>query len=487
MPEKNVAAATFNLKQWLLVLTTTIGRTHKIMGAVCASVVVSCSVCENFAIADPLQPSLTLQGALNEAVLHSPKISKSVATLKVAEARKLGANAAFLPSLSITDQAQSYNPLQGATSTVIAGALVSSTQGFYSNSVSANLNLNLYDGGKDVANYQSSVDAIRSAKFGLLATLNDVVFHVLTDYEAVATDQMAINAQHAIVVLAQDEVALMQQRLAAHFSSEIDLISSQQQLLQAMTKEIQGHQQLSSDRAKLMHDMGQVGAGPKEKRVEAFLPLAPLPTPRSIRSDPAVQSAYAELESSQEQVTAARAGYYPKVAFMGQYNMLGSDPSALGPAFSGTRGNNYSFGLSVTIPLLPAEDTESSVDEALAHVDESRSSYESTIAETSARLVAAEQNLQEAKQAYSLAKQSAELAANNERLVKARFLAQQISRLDLDQAKISTVQSGLVRSTTSLTLALASWNVYRSTSASHFFTAVMAAATQGADPTIGTK
>lgn len=425
---------------------------------------------------DARQAHITLQKAVDTAVYNSPAISKAFARLKTAKAQRLGANAAFLPSVSLTDTAQLYQPLQGATSTVIAGALVSATQRFYSNSISANLNLNLYDGGKDVANYQGSLDAIRSAESGLLAVLNDVLDRVLDDYEAVAVDQITIAAQHAIIAIDQDVEGLTEQRLQARFASRVDLIAAQQETLQAMTQEIQSRQQLSSDQEKLNIDMGNAAAN-ESLIVDPTLPEAPTPEHMhtSARFDPAVEAAQAQVEADREQVKAAQASYYPKVAITGQYNMLGADPGTIDRAITATRGSNYAIGLSISIPLLPFEDTESSVDQALAHVDESRSAYRAAFVAAATRSVSAKRRLLEATRASTVAKQSAMLAAENESLVHARFLAQQSSRIDLDKSRVASIESDLSAKTTEMALRLAAWKVFRSADPEDFFNATIAA------------
>ncbi len=421
--------------------------------------------------------SLTLGEALKITLNNAQPVTAARATISSAKAQHLGAIAAFLPSLSLSDQDQYYHPLQGSTSTVIAGTLVPAKHPFYNNVVNANLGFNLYNGGKDVANYQGNLDTLSSATTGLSAALNSSFEQVLSDFEALATDQATVAAQQRIVRLDQEIEHLTSLRMARQASSGIDLIQAQQQTLAAETQLSQNRQQVMSDREQLERAMGYL-APAEDWQVEESLPAAPPVAPGQypVQQDPAVQSAYAQVMAARQQVAVASAAYWPTVALTGQYYLLGTSATALDQAFTATQGSNYAMGISVSLPLLPFYNTVSAVDVAQANVETNLSIYQSALASASSRAQSAFQQFQEAQQGIKLAAKSAQLAHANAHLTDARYQAHQSSRIDVDRALVLAEQADLSATTTTLALRLAAWKLYRAAHPQQFADVLTAAA-----------
>lgn len=430
------------------------------------------------ASAEPMATTpLTLNEALKITLDNAQPVTTARATIANAQAQHLGAIAAFLPSLSLSDQDQYYRPLQGSTSTVIAGTLVSARQPFYNNAVTANFGLNVYNGGKDIASYHGSLETLRSAKTGLSTALDSTFEQVLSDYTALAADQATVAAQQRVVQLDQEIERLTSLRTARQASSRIDLIQAQQQTLAAETQLSQNRQQAMNDREQLARAMGYV-APILDWQVAGHLPPAPPVAPGKypMRQDPAVQSAYAQVLAARQQVDVARAAYWPSVSLTAQYNMLGTDPTALDQAFSATRGSNYTMGISVSIPLLPFYNTVAAVDAAQANVQTNLGTYQNALATASSRAQSVFQQFQEARQGLDLATKSAQLAHTNAHLTDARYQAHQSSRIDLDRALILAEQADLSAITAKLGLRLAAWKLYRAAYPQQFADTLMAAA-----------
>ncbi len=421
---------------------------------------------------------MTLGEALAITETHAQPVTAARATIASTRAQRLGAVAAFLPSLSISDQDQYYRPLQRTAnnSTVVAGTLVSASQPFYNNATTANFSLNVYNGGKDVATYHASLDSLNSADMGLDAALNSSFEQVLGDFEALAADQATIATQGRIVALDSEIGQLTAQRMASQASSRIDLIQTQQQALAAETQLSQDRQQEMKDREQLERSMGYL-APAAPWRVEESLPPAPAVAPGRypVLADPAVQSAYDQVLAAQLQVDAARAAYKPTVALVAQYNLLGLSTTAMGPALSATMANNYAVGISVSMPLLPFYNTVSAVDTARANVETNISAYQSALAAASSRGESAFQQYGEAQQGYELAVQSAQLAKANVDLTDSRYQAHRSSRIDVDRARLLAEQSDLSVITTKLSLRLSAWKLYRAAHPEDFAAALLQA------------
>lgn len=407
-------------------------------------------------------PTLTLLQLLKVAEKHAHSVTLAQATIAQAKAQKVGAIADFLPSLSISDQNQYYHPSHAGSSTVVAGSLVPAEKGQYNNSASVDFNLNLYHGGKDHANLASSRENLRSAKTGLSAAFNDTFHKVLSSFEAVASDEASLSAQEKIVELNRDIQRLTKDRMSGQAASRIDLINAQQQTLSAETQVSQSRQQLLEDQQQLARTIGYV-LPVLNWRVEKNLPPAPHVNAGeySAQADPAVQSSYAKVLADRQQVDVAKAAFRPQIALSAQYNLLGTNPSSPNGSFGATRANNYSVGLSISMPLLPLYNTISAIDSARAKVDSDLSAYQDTMATVMTRNQNAYEQFQEAKQGEDLARQSSSLAQQNVQLTSARLKAKQSSRIELDQADILSTKATLSSVTAMLRLRLAQWQLYQ--------------------------
>ena len=448
------------------IATLTLGSSFAILVLLAAS---------EHAVAAAPKP-LTLGEALAITQAHAQPVTAARATISSAQAQRLCAIAAFLPSLSLSDQDQYYRPLQGATSTVVAGTLVSAKHPFYNNATTANFGFNVSNGGKDIANYHASLESLESANMGLGAALDSSFEQVLSDFEALASDQATVAAQQRIVGLDLEIETLTAQRMAHQASSRIDLIEAQQQTLAAETQLSQDRQLVLNDREQMERAMGYL-ASTADWQVEESLPPAPAVAPGRypVQQDPAVRSAYAQVLAAQQQVNSARAAFWPSVSLVAQYNLLGTSTTALDQAFMASQGNNYVMGISVSMPLLPFFNTVSAVDTAQANVETNLSTYQNALATASSRAQSAYLQYQEAKQGYRLATRSARLAHANAQLTEARYQAHQSSRIDLDRALLLTDQADLSSISTKLALRLAAWKLYRAAHPNKFVDALAAA------------
>jgi outer membrane protein TolC len=181
-----------------------------------------------------------------------------------------------------------------------------------------------------------------------------------------------------------------------------------------------------------------------------------------------VASARAALLAAQEKVTAARADYFPTVSLVGQYNYLGIDPSSVPRAFRATHANNYSFGIEVTLPLLPFYNVRSEVDTADAGVESAVGQYRGALVGAANRLSGSADQYREAQEALQIATRSADLARQNLRLMRDRHAARQASLRDVDSAELAAVQAQGSLAIARIDLRLARWERYRSLDARRF-------------------
>jgi outer membrane protein TolC len=426
----------------------------------------------------PIEPQpLLLSQALRYSLEHSPSLASAKSSVTSAQAQKLAAVAALLPSLSVTEEPQIFTPLVASGNSVIGGVVVPSGHGYNANVASANLSVNLFSGGKSVANLRASLAALQSADFGLTATLDTLFDTLLTDFTATSSDQITVRSEEQIVALDNDLVRLTAARLQGRVASEIDVIQVQQQLLQARLQLTQARQQWTSDLEKVYTDMGLPRmAG--DLTVDERIPDVPSASSHELaveEEDPAVTSARAALTAAQEKVSAARGDYYPTVSLVGQYNYLGIDPSSMGLALRATRANNYSFGIEVTVPVLPFLNVESEVDTADAGVQSAEGEYQGALVGAANRVADAAERFRDAQSALDIATRSTDLARENLRLVQDRYKGRQASLGDVDSAKLSAVQAEESLAIARIDFRVAGWERYRSVDAQDFPAALLAA------------
>jgi outer membrane protein TolC len=430
-----------------------------------------CLTCHTAMAAQPL----LLSQALRYALQHSPSITSAKSSITSAQAQKLAAIAALLPRISLTEEPQIFTPVAGSGSSVIGGVVVPSGHGYNANVASANLSLDLFSGGKGIATLRASLAGLNSADLALTATLDTLFDQLLTSFAAVSVDQITLRNEAQMVRLNSDLVVLTNLRLHGRVASQLDVIQAQQQLLQARLQLIQARQQVVSDLEKVYTDMGlpdTAGAA----TVEEWLPTAPSPIPEQapVAEDPSVTSAREALASAQEKVTAARADYYPTVSLVGQYNYLGIDPSSMGLALRATRSNNYSFGIEVTVPVLPLFNVQSEVDTADAGVQNAQGQYRGALVTAANRVSDAAERFREAQRALHIATRSDELARQNLRLVQDRYAARQASLADVDNARLLAIQANESLAIARIEFRLAGWKRYRSLDGKEFPAALLA-------------
>ena len=422
---------------------------------------------------------LDLAQAVHYALDHAPTLTVAHASVDSAAAQKLGAVAAFLPSLSLTDQPESFTPVTPAGSSVVGGVVIPNGHGYTANVTSAVLNMPLFVGGKNVANYRSSLKALSSASLALTAALDTTLDQLLTDFAATCVDQIAIEHQQRVVQLDQHVVELTVLRVRGTVADQVDLLQAQQQALQTQAQLSQSRQQHIADLEKVYADMGfpQIT---HNAVLRPWIPEAPVVPSEdaAIADDPAVGAARDAISAAEEKVSAARAEHYPTVALSFQYNFIGVDPSSLRRAFDDTRANNYSVGLNITVPLLPFLNASADIDSARAAVRNAQGQYQGALVSATNRVSDALLKLEEARTTLDLATRSADLARRNLQLVQDRYTARQADQRDVDSARVTATQAEQSFAGAEINFRLASWEHYRALFPQEFPTALLAAFAQ---------
>lgn len=413
-------------------------------------------------------PPLPFATALRRALRHAETIQAAEGALTQAHGQHLTALAAFLPTLSVSDDEQLYSPLGPQSSTFIAGTLVSTRGRFYDNAATVSAQWNLFDGGKDVAGFRAAEDALRSADRGLESAVNKTLVKVVGAYEAVAADQVRVRLDTQIVSWDRKAVALTQKRYRHLVASRLAVLQALQQLITAQTTAINDRTQEAEDRETLARAMGM--ADMRSLRVSVHLPH-----PRSVptaspppHQTPSVMSARASWQAARENVGVAEADYWPTLAVTGQYNWLGLDPGSAKTAFTQTQGSNYTVGVTLSWSLFPLINTGGAVESAEGQAFVAEGTYRHAQVIARHRWQAAHSLYHTAQANVRAATQAVRWARETLRLTNARIRGQQDSALALAQAEVARLQALTTERVAVLSQTLTAWKLLRAAAPSHF-------------------
>ncbi len=413
-------------------------------------------------------PPLPFATALRRALRHAETIQAAEGALTQAHGQHLTALAAFLPTLSVSDDEQLYSPLGSQSSTFIAGTLVSTRGRFYDNAATVSAQWNLFDGGKDVAGFRAANDTLRSADRGLESAVNKTLVKVVGAYEAVAADQVRVRLDARIVSWDRQAVALTQKRYRHLVASRLTVLQALQQLITAQTTAINDRTQEAEDRETLARAMGMAD-------MHSLRVAESLPAPRNIpltaqmpRWVPSVISARASWQAARENVGVAEAGYWPTLAVTGQYNWLGLNPGSAKTAFTQTQGSNYTVGVTLSWTLFPLINTGGGIEsaEGQAFVAEGRYRHAQVIARH--RWQAAYSLYHTAQANVRAAAKAVRWARETLRLTNARIRGQQDSALALAQAEVARLQALTTERVAVLSQILTGWKLLRAAAPRHF-------------------
>ncbi len=422
--------------------------------------------------------------ALRVALESAPDLNSARAQVASAQAQKLTAVASFLPSLSVTNQLQRYNPYRNTGARFVDGVIVpSGGQRTNDNVASAQFSLNLFSGGKDFANYLSAVQGLESADLDLTATLDKLFQQLLQDFTAASTDRLKIQSELRVLRLDEELLELTQQRLHGQFASRLDLIKVQQQKLSVQTQLTQLREQQATDLEALYADMGMIQSA-ESLPLFPWLPPAPAlgVVELSAHADPEVRSALASVIAAQHKVAAARAGNYPTVALTAQYDLFGESARSLPDSFRATRRTDYSVGLLLTVPLSSYVSVRAAVDQNIASVRNAQSKYQAALVDAANRIADAPRRLANARQALQVAQSSFQLARRNVDLTRERYAAKEASQLDVEDALSLAEQADLTLATARLSYRLSGWEMLRAARPQEFVVDLLAAVAARGEP-----
>lgn len=312
---------------------------------------------------------ISLADAQNIAVASSPALALARATVDQASAGVGVASSGEVPNVSA--QASSSR-LKGQTRTTGGtsggGGVTSSGQGIFTfNSGAVNLRQLVLDGGRVRSQVEAAKFGTDAARLTLRRQVQSVLFGVAQGYYATLEARHLLETAREAQRLAKVQEQLVEAQFRAGVASKADVLTAQLPVAQAELSVAQAANSERSQLASLLATMGlsaQTSVSLKEDDV--FLPALPplediLDRARRERSD--LLAAQASVRAAQESVRAARLGRFPVL------NATASDGPSSTSASGGNYVNTYSFGLSLSFPILDGGLVKAQAAQAQAQAD----------------------------------------------------------------------------------------------------------------------
>ncbi len=423
---------------------------------------------------------LSLRQSLVISLSKEYSITEARAAVLQSRSERLSASSGFLPELSVDDQPQLYRPIGKSGNTFIAGTLVPANQGFFYNSISASFKWNVFSGGKDLAELHAAEDAVASADQKKIAAISSTFARILQAYISLAQTQLKIDDEKKTIEETQRIAHLTKMRYQHGMDSRLKWLESEQKLLMTQNKLQQNFEKFASEQRDLLEAMGfdrVIGTG--------FTVDTRLPSPHftlnkasdaPLLGAPSVKAALADIHAAQEQVHVATAGFWPSLSVVSQYNWLGLNANRPGAAMLNTMGSNYTVGLSVNIPLLPALNVVAAVQSAQAGVVNAIGGYDRAVAVVMGRRIQALQGRRYSEESLTIAARAVALAQESLRLTKAKFEKGQSNAISVFQAQVTMLQAVAALRRADLKARLAEWMALRAYDPARFSSQLLVSA-----------
>lgn len=403
-------------------------------------------------LSSPVIPAtLTLADAQNVALANSPALAVARAQVDQSRAGIGLAQAGELPTVSgqaSTTHARFPFGTRGGT----AGGSVSGSSFSISNGASINVRQLVLDGGRVRAQVNAAQFSTDASQLALQRQMQVVLLSVAQSYFAALQARHTYDTARESLRLAQVQAKLVEAQFRAGVAARADVLTAQLPVAQAQLAVAQASTGERTQIAALLNVMGlpsqtKVNLA-DDTRVAATLPDVDTILATANRQRPDLLAAQASSQAAEASLRAARLGRFPQVSANASSGTTST--TQLGSNY----GNEYSFGVSLNVPIFDGGLTRAQVGQAQAQAD---------IANANLRAIGLNVS-QSVEQAYSslVSAQAGVVAANAE-------LAQAQTVLDVTNAQyragvttlplLLNAQVGLVRARNDQTNALYTYKV----------------------------
>ncbi len=378
--------------------------------------------------------TVTLEEAAARALDVNPQVVQAATSLSTAQSAMLQSYASMLPTLSLSSGAlasssERYDP---QTNLRVSGQSSSYSAGLSSS-------MDLFAGGRNLAQVRSSRASETAAEANLRASRFEVALSATTAFFAVLRAEDLIELTTKQIEQANTQLSAAQHRLQAGRATRSDVLRAQLQVRNAQQALLQAETQRRTAMYVLGRTVGVTGA------VAAERPPTLEPQPLALNGvqmrelvlgeAPSVLSARANLNVAEAGLSQAQAQWLPTVGLSGGYTWANSEAALLGGRTS------WSTSLRLSYPVFNGLSREVAIDRANAQVTLARAQAEdaSRAAVTEVERLLA--SVQLAEQQLALLQESVSVAREDYRVQKERYDLGAGTILDLVSSQIALSQA----------------------------------------------
>lgn len=384
--------------------------------------------------------TITLERALELALLNNPQLAQSNASLINAGTTRQRAWGSFLPNVNMSSGSSlsSSQRFDQNTQRIVTGSSTS-----YSAGLSASYQL--FQGGRKFHEMNRTATAYREAEARLQTQRFSVLLQTRTLFLNAIRQADLVRIQEASLARTEENHAISKSRFSAEDATQSDTLRTLLDLSNARQSLLQARNQLRAAQWSLGRQVGTSGPVVPVVPAEGLDP-APLrlSEPEIIAlaesASPAVRAAEAASRVARIGVDNARSSYLPNLSMSSRYNWANQERS-----FSGG-STSWGFSLSASYTLFDGFGREASLSQASQSRRVSRLSEEDARRSVRQEVDAALRTLETQEQAIAIAEASVLVAQEDFRIVRLRYQADNstildviVSQVALEQAEVNLV------------------------------------------------
>lgn len=384
----------------------------------------------------PQEPTVTMEEAVRRALEVSPAMVQRQGAVRTSESSERVAWGDFIPSLSLSTGGSfsSSNRFNPQTNTSVTGS---------SESYNARLStsVDLFTGGRRLAQLRQTraqTDVAEAAvieqRFAVALQAKQAFFNVLRNDDLIRVSEERIQRAQDGLQAAILRVNVGSATRSDSLRSAFELTQARQQLLTAQTNRRNAAFTLG---ALIGYD------GPVAPRVEEPLAREPLELADAelyqlaIAQSPGVQTAQANVRSSEAAVSSTRSQWWPNLSLSGGYTWNNQQLSL------NQGSTSWSTGVSLSYPLFNGFSREDANMRADVNLTVSRAQLDDEQRQARATLEQVLNDLRLAEQQIELAEEALGVAQEDLRVLESRYRLGAATILDLITSQVAVTQADI--------------------------------------------
>ncbi len=418
---------------------------------------------------------IALGKALEAASLGQPQYLMALQDQEKAKAGVLRAWSPFLPSAAATVENDRYKPADGGSPAIVVGnSIVGGNGQGYTSYGAVSINLNLYNGGRDVAGYRGSKALERASSASVEASLADTLQAVIVAYGDLFKAQLAVEEVGQILTSLRAIQATATERYRDGHGTTIAIGRARGDVLDAERQLYQACRGLRDKSDALVKAIGaDVAPGMVLMTSHPIPDVGPDMTEvdnldGAVMQDPAVMAVQQQVQAAYAKVDQARGSFLPVVTAFAKKDFLGQSLSGFGSANGALGYQSYRVGVSIQQPLGPFTTEYAELATAKADALRQEAVLQQAVLDARDRLHAAFNALLEARDAARAAQGSVDESRKLLDLTQSLYNAGRTASDSVEQARVNVQKSERLLGEQEADLRVAGWRLARSINAQAF-------------------